>query len=189
MIINSLSGDEARTKNFVFLSFRKGMVMFPPLGKGDRKPECKSNDRITGSLYGRCEDCRYRHFEENETGDKIKPRCRALYDFLVMSENQTIPYAMSISTPTSQGPVKKLITYFIEANKPMFSQITCMTFEQKTNQAGQPYYVIKFSKVKELTADEMKIYRDLMERYRIKPVIDEEVIDSEDDLPGTELPF
>ena len=186
MILNSLTNDEARTKNFVFLSLRKGRVMFFPQGSSEKMPECRSNDRLTGTAYGKCEDCQHRCFGEDAQGNKAKPRCHALYDFLVMSEGQKVPYGLSISTPTSQGIIKKFLTYFIEAGKPMFSQVTQFSFEQMKSKVGNSYYVVKFTKVKDLDEDEQQKYYDLMIKYRIKPVVEEEVVTESEDLPETD---
>jgi len=171
MFENLLNKAISREIEVILLTRQKGRQKWGE----ENKVECRSRDRINGNSYGNCEQCgRYQWREEmKENAEARKELCRGTYDFLLLIPGQSVPFAMTVSTPTSMGPAKKYISSFLVRREPLFSYTTMLSMVEKIRNDGKPYYVINFERGTEVPIEEQKEYQALMNQYRIHNVMEE----------------
>uniref|UniRef100_A0A6H1ZC00 Uncharacterized protein n=1 Tax=viral metagenome TaxID=1070528 RepID=A0A6H1ZC00_9ZZZZ len=163
----------------------------------DGFPECKSLDRVSGSLYGKCQDCQY----ATEKDDKDRLSCQPAYEFLLMLEGSNVPYVMSVSTPSSLGPAKRYISSFLVARKPLFSVKTVLSYVEKKKEDKETgekfsYYAMTFEAKDEIDKKDQEIYHKILETFKQsgqKVGVDLPEESAEDEIPldeaGESLPF
>lgn len=186
VFINSLSKEETREINAILLSVRKGYVCWE---EGKTKPVCRSNDRITGVDSDReiqsCVECKKCQWGDN--GEK--PTCKATYEFLLLGDKQTVPYALTVKG-ASLKPAKNYMTYFVVNRIPLFSCKTQIIMEQKSGDNG-PYYIVTFSRLGDIEQAELFELAKQMEIYRNKEVteLEAEPVEEGPDRNKENLPF
>jgi len=159
--VNQLNNAMTKELNCILLTRKKGFQMWGE----DSKVECRSMDRISGSKYGECAECKRFEWKEID-GEKQKPKCKATYEFLLLSDKQSIPYLMTISTPTSIGKAKKYVSSFIIDRLPLFSVKSLLTMEKKMGDNGS-YYVVNFEREEKISPEEQTKLYGLMMKYNL----------------------
>lgn len=107
--------------------------------QGQQAPDCQSDDGVTGSKYGACENCVYKRFEE---GAKNPNACRSGTSVTGVIDGFANGKLYQIDFMKKSAPAgKKLKTLAIP---PALYAIKVQIFtEKETNKDGQDYYVLK----------------------------------------------
>jgi len=121
----------------VFKSYR-GRLKFTP----DYRLECKSDDGVTGSVYGKCAACQFSSWKDNAEDRKTK-YCAPVVTFLVVPEGEIIPGLLSLSKvrETAANKVNSQLKFLVMENKtqPQEKRIPICFYKIKLTSFVQDY--------------------------------------------------
>jgi hypothetical protein len=115
---NTISGEFAERLQVVPLVVGKARAKF---NKDEDKPDCRSNDCITGTTYGACAHCQFNAnihqelWQKDERGDR-PAHCDEGFRFLLYLPDE-MSYGIFNASKTNVNPAKLLITRLIQGGK------------------------------------------------------------------------
>ena len=163
----------------------------------DNFPECRSFDRVKGSLHGECASCRFAGAKD----DKGRLVCPLSYDFLLMLDGNTIPYVMTVSSLSALNPARKYVATFLTEGKPLYAYRSILSYEKKKKENKETgevfdYFALVFDRGPEVDRKNQEIYHNIMNKFRISSAaaaeVVPEVVPPEDDLEASnpsDIPF
>lgn len=102
--------------------------------QGQDRPECSSDDGVTGSKYGDCKTCAYQKYEEG-----ARAACSSGYTFTAVTEDFTKLYQIDF-TKTSSKFGRKLMQLAVPPA--LFATVFTIYTDKETNTKGT-FYVTK----------------------------------------------
>lgn len=160
-------------KEFVMHVFTSkiGRIKFTP----DYKLECKSNDGITGSVYGKCAECPFYKWKDNAEERKTK-YCSPVVNFLMTPEGEIIPGFLGLSKVREKAghKVNSQLNFLKAENKvlPLEKRMPIYFYKVKlsafaTEYNGNKTFDIKVSMAGiEKDADRQKVLVELFRQWK-----------------------
>ncbi len=182
-IINSLTkeilGDKNGIVKFIPLDGFKTRIKWMPIGEGGGI-DCISSDAIIGSKFGRCSECGFKEFGEDQA-----PPCTLIYNYPSLIEGH-LEFPISISMfKTSIGTAKQFNSLVRLAQASGDAECFARKYElsvvKKQNEKGT-YWVFKVSPAGKVSKEEYNIAQTMFEMIKsVRVAIDFKDISSEED--------
>lgn len=188
-LYNSITAEFAATLDVVFLYGKHGRSLFEK-DSGSDKPECRSNDAITGNVYGACSQCQFNpEVHEELWGNSDLKRCSRGFDFLLAVIDGGVA-AISVRK-TNLAAAKQLLSQLTYRKLPLFGAVVTLSTVLRSEPGKQwSALVLKVKRV--LADDEMQQYREMaaaIKATRYEVVDDEsEAGNGHDAQPGDDAP-
>ena len=128
-------------------------------------PNCSSGDGIngTGIPGGSCKTCRYAQYG---TADNNGMACKIRRKIYILRQNEVLPVIYELPT-SSLWSFSNYISYMFKTGKPTKSIITKFSLKKAQNQNGLTFSQAVFSKMRDLTSEELTIIGELAAQTEI----------------------
>jgi hypothetical protein len=132
---------------------------------GNEKPDCSSEDAITGvgDPGGECASCPFAQFGSDEDG--VSQACKALKHIFILTEGSVLPIVVTLP-PSSLAPAKKYLMRLIQNRIAPSGIVTKLTLEKAESKGGIKYSKAVFAAGEPLKPDDAEKVKQYAEALK-----------------------